>query len=601
MQERTVISKEQFDGVDIELPIRGSDHIDCNALADLYRNASSQEQDINSKNVYRFLMFVCDIFLNPIKNNDPYVEKISTSEWRSMRPEDIKGEQSLVLSQIAASIQNAGLRARLADLVWHNHRSRADMAKCAIEAYETGLRDVMDGKSKLLGDELGVVDHDGLNMLHRACQISYGIGGKQEHLPKLKSLTSDVIARAISNHHFGTFMTACDLALEFSLGNATDVAAKIESVIGSGPTDGHVRRELWQLAAKGHRLSKSDSDVNRCLTEAAECYVQLADAAKGDGILEPSFLMDAISSMTSIPNTRQRRNELQSRLDGVKGNISDQMGTYSTQVDLSEVVKEAKGKIRNVSLARAIHNFVLLYDTPSPDELREQARETAEKFPISNMMPVAMYDDEGNVVAKSSGYSGKDDEGLRRIIHTYEQFRRQTQAYGGIDPARVQISFEHSIGESSLLHIVERSPFVPLEKKGIFLNGFVKFFHGDYISASHILIPQLENSLRYILKLHGQDTSRIKQDATQERIILSTILKSEKLEEILTPSIVYEIDNLFNHRLGPSLRHQFAHGLVSSSACFSPDVIYACWFILRLACLPLIRHWDEIAEAMDAS
>ena len=601
MQERTVISKEQFDGVDIELPIRGSKHIDCNAIADLYRNASNHEQDINSKNVYSFLMSVCDIYLNPITNNDPYVEKISTPQWRSMRPEDIIGEQSLVLSQIAASIQNAGLRARLADLVWHNDRSRADMAKCAIDAYVDGLRDVLDGKSKLFGDELGVVDHDGLNMLYRACQISYGIGGKQEHLSKLKSLAWGVIARAIENDHYGTFMSACDLALEFNLGNATDVAAKLESVVDSGPTDGHVRRDLWQLAAKGHRLSKCDSEVSRCLTEAAECYVQLADAAKGDGILEPSFLMDAISSMMSIPNTRQRRTELQSRLDKVKGNIPDQMGTYSTQVDLSDVVKEAKDKVGNVSLACAIRNFVLLYGTPSPDELRKQARDAAEKYPISNMMPVAMYDDEGNVVAKSSGYSGKDDEGLRRIVHTYEQFRRQTQAYGGIDPARVQISFEHSIGEASLSHIVHRSPFIPVEKTGIFLSGFTNFFLGDYISASHILIPQLENSLRYILKQHGQDTSKIKQDATQERIILSTILKNEKLEEILTPSIVYEIDNLFNHRFGPSLRHQFAHGLVSSSACFSPDVIYACWFILRLACLPLIHHWDEIAEAMDAA
>ena len=601
MQERTVVSKEQFEGVDIELPIRGSKHIDCNAIADLYRNASSQGQDINSKNVYSFLMFVCDIYLNPITSQEPYVEKMSTPQWRSMRPEDIKGEQSLVLSQIATSIQNAGLRARLADLVWHNHRSCADMAKCAIDAYRDGLRDVLDGKSKLGGDELGVVDHDGLNMLYRACQITYAIGGKQEHLSKLKTLAWDVIARSIQNDHYGTFMSACDLALEFSLGKAADVAAKVESVVGSGPTDGHVKRDLWQLAAKGHRLNKSDSDVNRCLTEAAECYVQLADTAKGDGILEPSFLMDAISSMMSIPNTRQRRNELQSRLDGVKGDIPDQMGTYSTQVDLSDVAKEAKGKIGNVSLACAIYNFVLLYGTPSPDELRKRAREFAEEFPISNMMPVAMYDDEGNLVAKSSGYSGKDDDGLRRIIHTYEQFRRQTQAYGGIDPARVQISFEHSIGEASLFSIVQRSPFIPLEKEGIFLNGFTKFFHGDYISASHILIPQLENSLRYILKLHGQDTSRIKQDATQERIILSTILKNEKLEEILTPSIVYEIDNLFNHRFGPSLRHQFAHGLVSSNACFSPDVIYACWFILRLACLPVIRHWDEIAEAMSAS
>ena len=74
------------------------------------------------------------------------------------------------------------------------------------------------------------------------------------------------------------------------------------------------------------------------------------------------------------------------------------------------------------------------------------------------------------------------------------------------------------------------------------------------------------------------EPSAIQSDTTQESWTLTVMLTNERetLERILGPAIVFEIENLFDYRAGPALRHQLAHGLFSASQCYDTDSIYAC-------------------------
>jgi hypothetical protein len=91
-------------------------------------------------------------------------------------------------------------------------------------------------------------------------------------------------------------------------------------------------------------------------------------------------------------------------------------------------------------------------------------------------------------------------------------------------------------------------------------------------------VPQVENSLRYVLKQAAIDPSSIQSDMTQENRTISVMLEKDRatLEDIFGPSLVFEIENVFDFRGGPALRHQLAHGLLSSGVCHGPDAIYAC-------------------------
>ena len=127
-------------------------------------------------------------------------------------------------------------------------------------------------------------------------------------------------------------------------------------------------------------------------------------------------------------------------------------------------------------------------------------------------------------------------------------------------------------------------------------------FQGDYASASHLLFPQLENSLRHLLVLTNRDPSKIEQDLLQGDRALASLLDFNRgeLEAIFGIDRVHQIDILFNFRPGPALRNEAAHGKLPWGAFFHHAAIFGCWFIFTLACRPLYRDWDAcIAPRLD--
>lgn len=88
-------------------------------------------------------------------------------------------------------------------------------------------------------------------------------------------------------------------------------------------------------------------------------------------------------------------------------------------------------------------------------------------------------------------------------------------------------------------------------------------------------MPQLENSLRHILKQAGIDASSMQSDMTQESRTISVMLERDRgaLEKIFGAELIFEIENLFDFRGGPTMRHAVAHGLLSTGAFYSPDAI----------------------------
>ena len=283
------------------------------------------------------------------------------------------------------------------------------------------------------------------------------------------------------------------------------------------------------------------------------------------------------------------------------------MNQISTMIDLTAIVERTRQCISGLTLPLALREFANLAASPEPDKLRDQAHDIVEECPLSSKMPFTKVDEGGKEVARSPGMFGSQEESdiaLRYLIARHEARRRPIGVHSLIEPARQIIQSEHSLHRDHLRLIAAMTPWVPDDRVDLVATGFARFFDGDFISALHILIPQLEHSLRHILEQAGVDPSTIQSDMTQENLTLSAMLKKDReyrepLEGILGPAIVFEIENLFHFPGGPRLRHRVAHGLVSADECCGEDSIYACWFIFRLFCLPLFPHWEEVARHMD--
>lgn len=104
---------------------------------------------------------------------------------------------------------------------------------------------------------------------------------------------------------------------------------------------------------------------------------------------------------------------------------------------------------------------------------------------------------------------------------------------------------------------------------------------GDFGMAVHFLIPQLENIVRFHMKVAGLKTSNTDLEGIENENGLSTLLDVEGVDEVFGVDTVFEMKALFCSAFGPNLRNTFAHGLMDDNDFYSADAVYAWWFMLR--------------------
>jgi hypothetical protein len=143
-------------------------------------------------------------------------------------------------------------------------------------------------------------------------------------------------------------------------------------------------------------------------------------------------------------------------------------------------------------------------------------------------------DGEGKTIVDTPGAGSGEPPGgwyLSKIAQA-ESLRRSMVVVNNIEPVRLRINEMVAIEERHFNPIVGQSHFVPRLQAPLYALGFARFFQGDFASAAHLLIPQLEPSLRHILKASGADPIKRRDDATEEDRSLDAIITNHRAELI---------------------------------------------------------------------
>jgi hypothetical protein len=98
----------------------------------------------------------------------------------------------------------------------------------------------------------------------------------------------------------------------------------------------------------------------------------------------------------------------------------------------------------------------------------------------------------------------------------------------------------------------------------------------------HLLIPQVEASLRLVLQQYGVVTSTLEQDGTQKERDLNQLLWMPEVEQIFGLGEVFDLRGILIERFGFNMRNESAHGLMPEAGFFLPAAPYLWWLMLRL-------------------
>lgn len=136
------------------------------------------------------------------------------------------------------------------------------------------------------------------------------------------------------------------------------------------------------------------------------------------------------------------------------------------------------------------------------------------------------------------------------------------------------------IRDTVFYHILEKcdSKFMPVDRKWLFANGIYAGFKNDFITSAHILVPQLENSFKYILENQGVLTSKIYNEIQQDNMLgglLDNFIKRNGHD------IFHELKDFLLDNSSVNFRNELCHGLLPPFI-IEHYGIYVWWITIKL-------------------
>ena len=164
---------------------------------------------------------------------------------------------------------------------------------------------------------------------------------------------------------------------------------------------------------------------------------------------------------------------------------------------------------------------------------------------------------------------------------------------GLILPAHHVLTCEHRYDRSVLTRLCADSTLVPEGRAQLWGAGLALGLNGDYGLAVSILVPQLEQLVRVVLKRRGVHTLLVGEHGVESEKSLKAFLDMPEDAQALGAGTVMELKALLVEQSSVNLRNDIAHGLFDDANAWSLPAVYIWWFCLRLVMRPLCKAQDS--------
>ncbi len=564
------------------------------AFSDAAKQALGEGRQTHGK-VLELLADACSMLLSPNSANEPFkpvADFRPSGRGRSVIPDDLSEADIAFFVEIVETIDDPWLKARLADLVWLRIR-KVCFALEAIDAYQAIP---LDGK---------IWEHGARrDCWERAIKLARMLGrGAGDRLKEMET-------KIIESFHAATqkkkilALDLADLLKDTKLGRsyALELAQGLESIADA--VDGDWRpcdvRDLWEAASGWYMAANNRTKPAEIKAKVVGSLEREADVrtALGQDTVAGHRYEEAIQTYRTIPRAEREKHrgeeriaDLWARLNESRKKSLDELNWHTISppsVDISQIAEDARNAVRDKEPFEALEEFANLHPGANAEELRETATELLQTHTFHASFPTTVMNSDGRVIAKRPGMSpsdtpSKDDE--TRIY--YEMIRNYSLhvglvVEGLILPAHDILVLEHRLREADFVNLARQSPIVPIERELLFGKALFAGYDRDFITALHLLVPQIEHMVRVHLKQAGGKTTTLDSNGIETENWLSSLMNLPETEKIFGENLSFEIKALFCDPSGPNLRNNLAHGLLDDVACQSVYAIYAWWLGLKL-------------------
>jgi predicted nucleic-acid-binding protein len=604
--ESLCVSADDFRRSRWKKALESAGEVGYSAMAKALFSAAQQAEkdgDLAEMKVLKLLANACSMVLCPESTDEPFEPCIVMNDRRSASLNDFHDEEIELFSEIVEEIDHVWLRARIADLVWVLKRDYT-FARGAIDSY-TGIR--LDDKTWWM---------DGRECWYRAIDLTKRIErDKGDLLKKIEKQLFDCLKGGTLQDGLLTWSVA-ELMLKTEIGGleGAKIAAKLRELGMRFESGAHFDRagKYFDASATWFRKVGYGAEASEATVRCAETFVKNAEAQmSGEQPLYSriaTLCEEAIKKYREIPNCYRSRHNVDERIAQLFAKLTDAYNRFFEQMrvilspplDIGELVENARDAVRGKTALEGLRALATVHPGACVRRVRETAEEWLREQLSQAFFPMAKLSRDGRVVAKSSALdldkSIPEDNGIVWVhMVRYHTWMIDWIVDGFVLPALEALRSEHSISEKTFIDIADKSCLVPPNRGRLFGKALFAGYNGDFVAAIHLLVPQIENMVRWHLQLQGVRTTASKSEGIEEEKALGSLMKSPETKQIFGQDIAFELKTLLCDPFGPNLRNQIAHGLLDYEACESVYAVYTWWLGLRLVFFSRDKTISQIA------
>jgi Domain of unknown function (DUF4209) len=592
------INREALPDVDLDEPFRNAQRKHGFDLTSAYNIAAKQASEKGADKVadtYRSIGILCSFHPNFDNITKPYTPAIIMEGKRSAVPDDLSEVDLDTVAALRLKTKEPLLRARMGDILWIRRNDHV--------AAKEASADYLSAASANISEKgwIWVVE-----LFQRALQLGHWLGRKSSAWLAAEAATVEALNNPVAKTQPFYAANFLNILIQMQAGDAVNLAKLASQHAEKALTDKQPSRgrdyrqyeaQLW------HRAGEETKEAIARL-EAAKTYELEADqwvAGEKPGYFAASgSLTQGIEALRQAHGDPEHIEELRKKLMLYQRESLKEMQTLEHSIDISGAVKQTIERVTVSDFREALKLLAFSVPLVNRKELRETVLKEASENVWQNIVATSLIDDSGRIT-KHLG-TAWDEEAKREANIEDRMFRHasdidwQTRAIAFIEPARRQIWSQHLPRERDLTFLVTDNTFVPPGHEGIFRRGLHYGLQGDLLLATHLLAPQVENSIRYVLEQRGVDISNLQSDLTQPVKLLGPLLDLPETRQIFGDNLWFEFRGILIEKTGYSFRNRVAHGFLVESECYGSEALNLWWLVLRVCYTPLVLNRTQDAE-----
>jgi hypothetical protein len=465
----------------------------------------------------------------------------------------------------AKSCRNPVMRARYSDLVWDLKR-RITGEKPGFEFVGIAIDSYLDATDQ----KFYPMEVVGIRWLGRALDLAQSIND-QARIKRIVDFMFEFYGRVAQAKFVGTWLFLYDelYGKKFVTDEQeTRIVSTLETMLqktadNTRSSDGvYHNLDPWGAEAAASRLAehyhrKNDkANVDRVIKAYGQAFEHMASEASP---MMASAWLQPVAERYEEEGLKSDAERVRVAASEQARNVVSGLKTISASVEvkqdeLEKLIDQLIGSgDSNLSLARIAEYFI-----PRAESARQLVERLRTDAPFLSMIPITVVDRDGSATARI-GSLDEDAEG-----HLHRQLGQAVDFYQPfLEHALAKFNERYRLSVDELLAFLCESPLYAKNRTELLREGLRAYTEGDYVKAVHVLVPQIEYTLRYFVGLLGLPTRKAVRNhpGITDAKNMNDILSDARVQEKLTENLWRYLAVVYIDRRGLNLRNNLCHGL----------------------------------------